>query len=346
MISREPTIERLAIGARLLLDALRPGRIAPEPGAGRDQGAPGRRRRPVLPVHPQRRLEPGRRHRQDRQLQHRPGRGRARGERREDRLRLFRRHLRGLAARRGAHRALDRRGRAQSGRVKVAQRARSPRSRSLYDGRRSRSPRSTAPPRWRCWRRSSSWPAPRTRASRRSWPAWPSEYDVVLVARADGTLAADVRPLVRLSVTVIAEQNGRARDGLGRRRRALRPGLFRRRARSREYVDEAVKAALTNLESRPAPAGEMTVVLGPGWPGILLHEAIGHGLEGDFNRKGSSAFCGPHRRARGGQGRHGARRRHHRRPPRLAQRRRRRQRQPAQRADRGRHPARATSRTR
>ncbi|MBP3980206.1 metalloprotease TldD [Acidovorax sp. JG5] len=118
-----------------------------------------------------------------------------------------------------------------------------------------------------------------------------SEYDVVLVARADGTLAADVRPLVRLSVTVIAEQNGRRE--MGSAGGGGRFGLaYFDEAQIAQYVDEAVNAALVNLESRPAPAGEMTVVLGPGWPGILLHEAIGHGLEGDFNRKGSSAFSG------------------------------------------------------
>ena len=118
-----------------------------------------------------------------------------------------------------------------------------------------------------------------------------SEYDVVLVARADGTLAADVRPLVRLSVTVIAEQKGRRE--MGSAGGGGRSGLaYFDDSMVERYVDEAVKAALTNLESRPAPAGEMTVVLGPGWPGILLHEAIGHGLEGDFNRKGSSAFSG------------------------------------------------------
>ncbi len=118
-----------------------------------------------------------------------------------------------------------------------------------------------------------------------------SEYDVVMVARADGTLAADVRPLVRLSVTVIAEQNGRRE--MGSAGGGGRFGLaYFDEERINEYVGEAVKAALTNLEARPAPAGEMTVVLGPGWPGILLHEAIGHGLEGDFNRKGSSAFSG------------------------------------------------------
>ncbi|MDD2545094.1 MAG: metalloprotease TldD [Burkholderiaceae bacterium] len=118
-----------------------------------------------------------------------------------------------------------------------------------------------------------------------------SEYDVVLVARADGTLAADVRPLVRLSVTVIAEHKGRRE--MGSAGGGGRFGLaYFDEAQIAQYVDEAVHAALVNLESRPAPAGEMSVVLGAGWPGILLHEAIGHGLEGDFNRKGSSAFSG------------------------------------------------------
>ena len=117
------------------------------------------------------------------------------------------------------------------------------------------------------------------------------EYDVVMVARADGVLAADVRPLVRLSVTVIAEQKGRRESGSsgGGGRFGL---AYFDDAMVSQYVEQAVGAALTNLQARPAPAGEMTVVLGPGWPGILLHEAIGHGLEGDFNRKGSSAFSG------------------------------------------------------
>ncbi|GAB4397296.1 MAG: metalloprotease TldD [Rhodoferax sp.] len=118
-----------------------------------------------------------------------------------------------------------------------------------------------------------------------------AEHDVVLVARADGVLAADVRPLVRLSVTVIAEQNGRRETGSSGGGGRFDVGYFDD-ARIRQYVDEAVDCALTNLEARPAPAGEMAVVLGPGWPGILLHEAVGHGLEGDFNRKGSSAFSG------------------------------------------------------
>ena len=117
------------------------------------------------------------------------------------------------------------------------------------------------------------------------------EYDVVLVLRADGRLAADVRPLVRFGVTVIVEQGGRRETGSagGGGRHAL--DAFDEQSLS-EHVGEAVRQALLNLEARPAPAGEMSVVLGPGWPGILLHEAIGHGLEGDFNRKGSSAFAG------------------------------------------------------
>ena len=114
-----------------------------------------------------------------------------------------------------------------------------------------------------------------------------SEYDVVMVARADGTLAADVRPLVRLSVTVIAEKTvaGKVRREMGSAGGGGRFGLaYFDDECINKYVNEAVHAAMTNLESRPAPAGEMTVVLGSGWPGILLHEAIGHGLEGDFNR--------------------------------------------------------------
>ncbi len=117
------------------------------------------------------------------------------------------------------------------------------------------------------------------------------EYDVVLIARADGTLAADVRPLIRLSLTVIAEQSGRREVGSSGGGGRYDLSYFTP-AVTDQYVDQAVHAALINLEARPAPAGEMTVVLGNGWPGILLHEAVGHGLEGDFNRKGSSVFSG------------------------------------------------------
>lgn len=118
-----------------------------------------------------------------------------------------------------------------------------------------------------------------------------AEYDVILVAGSDGRLAADVRPLVRLSLTVIAERDGRREMGHGGG--GGRSGLaYFTDDILRGYVQRATHEALTNLEARPAPAGEMTVVLGSGWPGILLHEAVGHGLEGDFNRKGSSVFSG------------------------------------------------------
>ena len=117
------------------------------------------------------------------------------------------------------------------------------------------------------------------------------EYEVVFVARADGVRAADVRPLVNLSLTVIVEQDGRREQGYCGGGGRFGYAHFTQERLDR-LADEAVKQALVNLEARPAPAGPMTVVLGPGWPGILLHEAIGHGLEGDFNRKGTSAFAG------------------------------------------------------
>ena len=115
--------------------------------------------------------------------------------------------------------------------------------------------------------------------------------DTVIIAAADGTLAADVRPLVRLNVQVIAERNGRREQGTagGGGRYGYRELLANGRAH--EFAREAVRQAIVNLDSVPAPAGTMTVVLGPGWPGVLLHEAIGHGFEGDFNRKGTSAFA-------------------------------------------------------
>jgi TldD protein len=114
--------------------------------------------------------------------------------------------------------------------------------------------------------------------------------DTVLMAGSDGTLAADVRPLVRFNVQVIAEQGGRRESGGsgGGGRYDLIELLSNDRAR--RIAREAVRTALVNLEAVDAPAGNMTVVLGPGWPGVLLHEAIGHGFEGDFNRKGTSAF--------------------------------------------------------
>ncbi len=118
-----------------------------------------------------------------------------------------------------------------------------------------------------------------------------AEHDTVLVARSDGLIAGDVRPLVRLSVTVIAEQGGRREQGHSGGGGRFDLDYFTDDVID-GYVRAAVHAAVTNLESRPAPAGEMTVVLGPGWPGVLLHEAVGHGLEGDFNRKRSSVFAG------------------------------------------------------
>ncbi len=117
------------------------------------------------------------------------------------------------------------------------------------------------------------------------------EYEVVLVARSDGVTAADVRPLVRLSVQVIVEEGGRRESGSSGG--GGRTGYeYFTDALLADFAAKAVHQAVTNLSAKAAPAGTMTVVLGPGWPGILLHEAIGHGLEGDFNRKGSSAFSG------------------------------------------------------
>ena len=117
------------------------------------------------------------------------------------------------------------------------------------------------------------------------------EYDMIYIARLDGRHAADIRPMVRLTVTVIAKQGDRREQGSagGGGRYDL---AYFDETLVRQFVDSAVKQALINLESRPAPAGEMTVVLGNGWPGVLLHEAVGHGLEGDFNRKETSVFSG------------------------------------------------------
>ncbi len=116
-------------------------------------------------------------------------------------------------------------------------------------------------------------------------------WEVVMVARSDGHMAADVRPLVRVSITVIMEDNGRREQGSAGGGGRYDYGYFSDE-RLLEYARAAVHQARVNLGADPAPAGTMPVVLGSGWPGILLHEAIGHGLEGDFNRKGSSAFSG------------------------------------------------------
>ncbi len=116
------------------------------------------------------------------------------------------------------------------------------------------------------------------------------EYDVVMVQRADGQRIADIRPLVRVGITVIVEQDGRREQGYAGGGGRTDYAYFTDDVLAK-YAREAVHQAVVNLDARPAPAGQMSVVLGPGWPGILLHEAIGHGLEGDFNRKGSSAFA-------------------------------------------------------
>ncbi len=118
------------------------------------------------------------------------------------------------------------------------------------------------------------------------------EHEVMMVAAADGTLTADVRPLVRLNVSVIVEQDGRREQGGAGAGGRYGYDVFVRRGTAKSLVDEAVRQALLNLEAVAAPAGNMVVVLGPGWPGVLLHEAVGHGLEGDFGRKGTSAFSG------------------------------------------------------
>jgi len=117
-------------------------------------------------------------------------------------------------------------------------------------------------------------------------------HETMMVAASDGTLAGDVRPLVRLSINVIVDQQGRREQGSsgggGRGGyEILLEGDF-----AFGHAHEAVRQAIVNLDAVAAPAGSMTVVLGPGWPGVLLHEAVGHGLEGDFNRKGTSAFAG------------------------------------------------------
>lgn len=117
------------------------------------------------------------------------------------------------------------------------------------------------------------------------------EYEVILVARSDGLMAADVRPLVRVSLQVIVEENGHREQGVAGGGGRFNYDYFTDDV-LHNYAAKAVHQALVNLDAKPAPAGTMTVVLGSGWPGILLHEAIGHGLEADFNRKGSSAFSG------------------------------------------------------
>ncbi|MCK5831225.1 MAG: metalloprotease TldD [Methylococcales bacterium] len=115
-------------------------------------------------------------------------------------------------------------------------------------------------------------------------------HEKILVANQDGSLVADIRPLTRMSVSVILEENGKREQGSMGGGARTEYSYFLDQDKALEYGKEAVRQAIVNLDAVDAPAGNMTVVLGPGWPGILLHEAIGHGLEGDFNRKGTSAF--------------------------------------------------------
>ncbi|RWU11177.1 metalloprotease TldD [Pseudidiomarina gelatinasegens] len=121
-------------------------------------------------------------------------------------------------------------------------------------------------------------------------------YDEVLIAATDGTFATDIRPLVRVNCTVLVEHDGRRERGSAGGGARVDYHYFAQtigeKPRWKTFADEAVRQALVNLEARPAPAGTMPVVLGAGWPGVLLHEAVGHGLEGDFNRKGASAYAG------------------------------------------------------
>ncbi len=119
-----------------------------------------------------------------------------------------------------------------------------------------------------------------------------SAYETVLIMASDGTLAADIRPMVRLNVTVMADQRGRREQGVSGAGGRFSLGELINEGMVEQVANEAVRQALINLDAVSAPAGLMPVVLGPGWPGVLLHEAVGHGLEGDFNRKGTSVFSG------------------------------------------------------
>jgi TldD protein len=166
----------------------------------------------------------------------------------------------------------------------------------------------------------------------------PGSWSVIEIIRPDGFVAHDVRPLVRLNVQLVVEQNGRKETGYhGLGGRYLYDRLFEP-ATWHRAIDIALAQGLVNLESVAAPAGEMTVVLGSGWPGVLLHEAIGHRSRGDFNRKGHVGLFRPARRAGRRPGRDGGRRRLDRRAPRLALDRRRGHADPVHDADRGRHP--------
>jgi TldD protein len=242
--------------------------------------------RPVFSAFAQRVVGAGRGHRQGRQPFDRAGRWRPRDERRENRLRLFgRNRLAAAAGSFAAARAIAHGGNG-AGKPLALHGAR-----QLYP---AIDPVDSLPnpDKIAVLREVDAYARARDPRVKQVIVSLSATLDTVLVAGSDGTLAADVRPLVRLSVQVIVEQNGRREQGYagGGGRYGYRELLENGRAMA--FADEAVRQALVNLDSVDAPAGTMTVVLGPGWPGVLLHEAIGHGLEGDFNRKGSSAFAG------------------------------------------------------
>ena len=149
------------------------------------------------------------------------------------------------------------------------------------------------------WRRRSGWRsstvstrkhAGTIRASKTLMASFNTEYKIVMVATSEGTLIGDVQPLSRLQVTCIAEEHGNRQIGSFGGGGRIGFEFYRERDRYLDYAKEAARIAILNLSSVDAPAGVMPVVLGGGWPGILLHEAIGHGLEADFNRKKTSAF--------------------------------------------------------
>ena len=213
--------------------------------------------------------------------------------------------------------------------------------------RRGRPPRRRrgSPTRSPCCRRSTPAPAPATRAWCRSWPRSAPRRRRSRSCAPTAALLATSRPLVRLNVPVTVERDGRREIGLGRRRRPRRlralDGHRPLAGRGARGAAQRARQPLGRARARPA---RWTWCSGPGWNGVLLHEAVGHGLEGDFNRKGTSAFSGRIGDAGGRAGRHRLRRRHDPRPPRLAHRRRRGHAHRAHRPDRGRHPRRLHAR--
>jgi TldD protein len=339
-MKREPTLERLAIAQSLMLDpfGLSEASLARALATIREHRVDDADLYFQTTRHEG--LEPGGGHRQERQLQHRPGRGRARGGRREDRLRLLRRPVGSRADGRGAHGAHDRRRRPAAPRqgapARRAQGARA--SRVLYA---PTDPIGTLDSAQKVALLERVEKLARAKDPRivQVMASVAAEHDVVLVARADGTRAADVRPLVRVSVTVIAEQDGRREVGSGGGGGRFGLGYFQD-AVIAGYVDQAVNAALTNLESRPGAGRRDDRGAGPGLARRAAARGGGPRPGGRLQPQGQQHLRRPHRPARGGQGRDGARRRHHRRPPRQRSTSTTKAWPAAQRADRGRHPAR------